>query len=145
MRRDAVVCTTLLRALLALMIILRGGGHIIAGMAGPNVTGQWEGTWIHRVASGQVTLQLVQEGTKVIGKQHVRGAMPVFGGEQRPMTLGEEIRDGVLEGSTLIYHVSAPNSPSGQINVTLTTSDEEMTGTACAYTCATVKLKKSKL
>jgi hypothetical protein len=145
MRRDAVVCTTLFRALLALMIILSGGGHIIPGMAEPNVTGQWEGTWIHRVANGQVTLQLVQEDTKVTGKQHVRGAMPVFGGEQRPMSLGEEIRDGVLEGSTLIYHVSAPNSPSGQINVTLSASGEEMIGTACGHTCATVKLKKSKL
>jgi hypothetical protein len=53
------------------------------------------------------------------------------------------VREGHLEDSTLIFHVVAPDTPAGQVNFTLTVGEETMTGTACGYTCATLKLKKA--
>jgi hypothetical protein len=34
---------------------------------------------MHRAGSGQITLHLAQEGTKVIGKQSLSGVIPLFG------------------------------------------------------------------
>jgi hypothetical protein len=145
MKWNTVIGMTLVVALLALIVAVHEDGQAIAGAAKPKVPGKWEGTWSHRAGSGQITLQLAQEGTKVTGKVNVGGAIPVFDTERGPMNLGQEVREGTLEGSTLIFNVAAPDSPSKQINFTLTVSGENMTGTACGYTCATVKLKKSKL
>jgi hypothetical protein len=67
---------------------------------------------MHRAGSGQITLQLAQEGTTVTGKQSLPAVMPVFGGEgQRPITLGTEVREGHLEDSTVMFHVAAPDTP----------------------------------
>jgi hypothetical protein len=44
----------------------------------------------------------------------------------------------------LIFHVAARGGPSEQVNFTLTVGKQDMTGTACGFTCATVKLKKAK-
>jgi hypothetical protein len=51
----------------ALMVAGHGDGLALAGTATPNVAGAWEGTWSHRIGSGQITLRLAQEGTTVIG------------------------------------------------------------------------------
>jgi hypothetical protein len=75
----------------------------------------------------------------------VVGVVPVFGDTQRQIVLGEEVRDGQLEDSTLIFHVRAENAPVDQVNFTLTVSGETMTGTVCGHTCGIVKLKKSGL
>jgi hypothetical protein len=53
------------------------------------------------------------------------------------------VREGHLEDSTLIFYVGAPDTPGGRVNFTLTVSEQTMTGTACGYTCATLKLKKA--
>ena len=68
--------------------------------------------------------------------------IPVFGGSRRQYTLGTDVREGRLEDSTLIFYVRAPDMPAGRVNFTLTVGEETMTGTACGYTCATLKLKK---
>jgi hypothetical protein len=135
MQRKVLVGVTVLIALSALMITTGGGGQASAGAAAPNVAGNWEGTWTHRVGSGQITLQVSQEGTKVTGRQSVTGVIPVFGSERRSqLTLSPDISDGVLEDSTLIFHVTSPDAPGGQVNFTLTVSGETMTGTACGFT-----------
>ena len=97
---------------------------------------------MHRAGSGQITLQLAQEGTKVTGKQSLPAVMPVFEGQSQ-IRLGTEVREGHLEDSMLIFQVAAPDTPGGQVNFTLTVSEQTMTGTACGYTCATLKLKKA--
>jgi hypothetical protein len=141
-----MLLTTLMFATGALILAGLGDGGVIAGTAPPNVAGTWEGTWSHRIGSGQITLRLAQEGTKVTGKQSVVGVIPLFGDQRgRQITLGEEIRDGHIEDSTLIFHVEAPDISGRQVNFTLTVSGETMTGTVCGDTCGTAKLKKSKL
>jgi hypothetical protein len=145
MQRTITLFTAVLFVILALLMAIHENIPATAGESTPNVTGKWEGSWSHRAGSGQITFQLVQEGTKVIGKQSVVGAMPVYGGEgAQQLVIGEEIRDGHLEDSTLIFHVVAENVK-GQLNFTLTVSGDAMTGTACGETCATLKLKKAKV
>src|SRR5262245_45282769 len=120
MQRKALVGTTVLIALLALMVTVNEDSQAIAGTPAVNVAGKWEGTWTHRVGSGQMTLQLSQEGTKVTGRQSVTGVFPVFGGPERgKLTLSPEIREGTLEDSTLIFDVASPDAPGGQVNFTL--------------------------
>ena len=104
-----------------------------------------EGSWVHRLASGHITLELTQQGTTVTGKTTVTNMMPVVEGiSGTPNTLGPEVREGTLEETTFIFHVAASGAPSDQVNFTFTVGKENMTGTACGYTCATVKLKKAK-
>jgi hypothetical protein len=62
-------------------------GSVGAGTAAPNVAGKWQGTWTHRAGSGQITLQLAQEGTKVTGTQSLPAVIGVFEGAE-PMRLG---------------------------------------------------------
>jgi hypothetical protein len=38
----------------------------------------------------------------------------------RTFNLGEEIREGHIDDSTLIFHVAAPDLPARQVNFTLT-------------------------
>jgi len=145
MPRIRVVFTALLLATLSILLAMQGNSPATAGESMPNVTGKWEGSWNHRVGSGQITFQLVQEGTKVTGKQSVVGVMPVYSGEGvQQLVIGQEVRDGQLDGSTLMFHVMAENLK-GQLNFTLTVSGDAMTGTACGETCATLKLKKAKI
>jgi hypothetical protein len=142
MRRTMTLSTALVFTMLALLLVIHGSIPATAGESAPNVTGKWEGSWRHRAGSGQITIQLAQEGTQVRGKQSVVGVMPVLGGEAtQQVVLGQEVRDGHLEDSTLIFHVIAENAPR-QVNFTLTVSGDAMTGTACGETCATLKLKK---
>jgi hypothetical protein len=144
MPRTIVRCAAFALAMFALMFGGHNAGSARAGTAAPNVAGKWEGTWVHRVGSGQITLQLAQEGTKVTGTQSLPSVMPVFGTEgQQPIRLGTEVREGQLEDSILIFYVGAPDTPGGQVNFTLAVSGETMTGTACGYTCATLNLKKA--
>lgn len=146
MLRKIMLLTTLMLATVALILVGHSDRTVIAGTATPNVAGTWEGTWSHRIGSGQITLRLAQEGTKVTGKQSVVGVIPLFGDQAgRQIALGEEIRDGHIEDSTLIFHVEAPDTPAGQVNFTFTPSGDSMTGTVCGYTCGTVKVKKAKL
>jgi hypothetical protein len=136
--------TALLFATLLLLSALHGTIPAIAGESKPNVTGKWEGTWnTPRGNSGQITLQLAQDGNKVTGKQSVVGVVPVWGTEQRQMLIGEEVRDGEIDESTLHFYVTAENVQ-GQLNFTLTVSGDSMTGTVCGYNCAKLKLKKAK-
>jgi hypothetical protein len=138
--------TALVVVMVGLMVAGRGDERAVAGTATPDVAGMWEGDWNHRIGSGQLTLRLAQEGTKVIGKQNLAGVIPVFGEERgRQLLLGEEVRDGQLMDSTLMFHVQAPDTPGGQVNFTLTVSGDTMTGTVCGYTCGMVKLKRSKI
>jgi hypothetical protein len=145
MRHPITVCAALVLVMVALMVAGHDDGPALAGTAAPpDVAGKWEGSWIHQMASGHVTLQLTQEGTRVTGKSTVTGLMPVIEVTSgTPQALGQEVRDGILEGSTLIFHVAARGGPSEQVNFTLTVGPEDMTGTACGFTCATVKLKKA--
>jgi hypothetical protein len=147
MLRNIMLFTALVSATVALMLVGNGGGPAVAGTSTPNVAGTWEGTWSHRTAgSGQITLRLVQEGATVTGKQSVVGVTALFGTQMgRTFNLGEEIREGHIDDSTLIFHVTAPDLPGRQVNFTLTVSGESMTGTVCGDQCGTVKLKKSKM
>jgi hypothetical protein len=144
MLRTIVRCAAFALAMFALMLGGHNAGSARAGTAAPNVAGKWEGSWTHRAGSGQITLQLAQEGTNVTGEQSLPSVMPVFDTEGgRQIRLGTEVREGHLEDSTLIFHVGAPDTPGGRVNFTLTVSEQTMTGTACGYTCATLKLKKA--
>ena len=146
MQRRLTRCTALVVVMVALMGAGHGDGLAVAGTATPDVAGMWEGDWSHRIGSGQITLRLAQEGTKVIGKQSVVGVIPIFGEQQgRQLRLGEEVRDGQIMDSILMFHVEAPDTPGGQVNFTLTVSEDAMTGTVCGYTCGVVKLKRSKI
>jgi hypothetical protein len=142
MPRTIVLCAAFALATFALMFGGNNAGSVGAGTAAPNVAGKWEGTWTHRAGSGQITLQLAQEGTKVTGTQSLPSVTSVFEAQSQTR-LGTELRDGHLEDSTLIFHVGAPDAPGGRVNFTLTVSGETMTGTACGHTCATLKLKKA--
>ena len=143
MPRNIVRLTVLVLATLAFMLARHGDGPALAGTATPNVAGTWEGTWSHEIGSGQITLRLAQEGTKVIGKQSVVNVVPVFGTQQQTYVLGEDIQDGQLEDSTLIFHVRAENAPVDRVNFTLTVSGDTMIGTVCGYTCGKMRVKKS--
>jgi hypothetical protein len=144
MQRRLTRCMALMLVMVALMVAGHGDGLAGTGTATPDVAGMWEGDWRHRVGSGQITLRLAQEGTTVIGKQSVVGVVPVFDTRQQ-IVLGEEIRDGQLEDSLLMFHVRAENAPFDRVNFTLTVSGDTMTGTVCGYTCGLMKLKRSKL
>jgi hypothetical protein len=146
MPRNIILLATLMLATVAHMLVGAGDRGAIAGTATPNVAGTWEGTWSHRKGSGQLTLRLAQEGTNVTGRQSVGGVIPLFGPQRgRQIKLGQDVRDGHIEDSTLIFHVEALNIPARQVNFTLTISGEFMTGTVCGDTCGTAKLQKSKL
>ena len=142
MPRTIVLYAALALATFALMLGGHNAGSARAGTAAPNVAGKWEGTWTHRAGSGQITLQLAQEGTNVTGTQSLPAVIPVFEGAGQ-IRLGTEVREGHLEDSTLIFHVGAPDTPGGRVNFTLTVSEQTMTGTACGHNCATLKLKKA--
>jgi hypothetical protein len=144
MQRLLMLCMVLVGVMVALMGAGHGDGLALAGTATPNVAGMWEGTWSHRIGSGQITLRLAQEGTTVIGKQSVVGVVPVFDTRQQ-IVLGEEIRDGQLEDSMLMFHVRAENAPFDRVNFTLSVSGDTMTGTVCGQTCGVMKLKRSKI
>jgi hypothetical protein len=140
---NIILFTGLVWAMLALIPAGNGGVPAVAGTSTPNVSGTWQGTWRHEIGSGQITLQLAQEGTKVMGQQSVVNVMPVFGSQQTTYTLGQDIQDGHLENSTLIFHIRTENAPVDRVNVTLTVSGDTMTGTVCGYTCGKMSLKKS--
>ncbi len=147
MQRTVALSAALFSATLMLLIAMHGNIAATAGESMPNVTGKWEGTWNARgrAGSGEITLHLFQEGNKVTGKQSVVDISPVFGPQAAgPLVVGEEIRDGSIEDSTLHFHVTAENVQ-GQLNFTLTVSGDSMTGTMCGYHCANLKLKKAKM
>jgi hypothetical protein len=143
MPRKTILFTAFVLAILALILAGNGGVPAVAGTSTPNVSGTWQGTWRHEIGSGQITLKLAQEGTKVMGQQSVVNVMPVFGSQQQTYTLGEDIQDGTLENSTLIFHVRTENAPVDRVNFTLTVSGDTMTGTVCGHTCGKMSLKKS--
>ena len=143
MARKMMLCTAFAMGLWALILADNGGGPAVAGTSTPNVSGTWQGTWRHEIGSGNITLRLAQEGTKVIGKQSVLTAVPVFGSQQQTYTIGEDIQDGELEDSTLIFHLRTEGAPVSRINVTLTVSGDTMTGTVCGHTCGKMSLKRS--
>ena len=150
MPRTITLFMTLLSATVALMFVGAGDRRAIAGTATPNVAGTWEGTWSHRHGSGQITLRLAQEGTNVTGRQSVVGVTPLFGAQRgrrigQQISIGQEVREGHIEDSTLIFHVQALDLPRRQVNFTLTITGETMAGTVCADTCGTIKLQKSNL
>jgi hypothetical protein len=125
------------------MLAVHGRERAIAGTSAPNVAGTWEGTWSHRAGSGQITLRLAQEGTTDTGRQSVVGVVPVFDRYRRQIRLAEQIREGSIENSTLIFNVEVRDGREHQINFTLSVSDDSMVGTVCAFTCGTVRLKRS--
>ncbi len=145
MPRTVALSAALLSATLMLLIAMHGTIAATAGEATPNVTGKWEGTYDGRgrFGSGQITFHLRQEGNKVTGKQSVVDLIPVWGSQTDASTIvvGEEIRDGEIDGSTLHFHVTT-EGVRGQLNFTLTVSGDTMTGTVCGYTCGKLKLKK---
>jgi hypothetical protein len=136
---NIILFTGLVWAMLALIPAGNGGVPAVAGTSTPNVSG----TWRHEIGSGQITLQLAQEGTKVTGKQSAANVMPVFGSQQQTYTLGQDIQDGHLEDSTLIFHVRTEDAPVDRVNFTLTVSGDTMTGTVYGHTCGKMSLKKS--
>jgi hypothetical protein len=144
MPRTILWLTALLVTTVGVMLAVHGRERALAGTSTPNVAGTWEGTWSHRAGSGQITLRLAQEGTTVTGRQSVLGVVPVFERRRRQqIRLAEQIRDGHLENSTLIFNVEVREGPERQVNFTLNVSDDSMVGTICAFTCGTVRLKRS--
>ena len=144
MPRTILWLTALLVTTVGVMLAVHGRERALAGTSTPNVAGTWEGTWSHRAGSGQITLRLAQEGTTVTGRQSVLGVVPVFERRRRQqIRLAEEIREGSLENSTLIFNVEVREGPERQVNFTLNVSDDSMVGTICAFTCGTVRLKRS--
>ena len=141
MPRKTILFTAFVLAILALILASHGDGPVIAGTATPNVAGTWEGSSSHRIGSGQLTPRLAQDGTKVTGRQSVVGVIPIFN-TQQSYSLGQDIQDGTLEDSTLIFHVRTENAPVDRVNFTLTVSGDTMTGTVCGHTCGTLRLKK---
>jgi hypothetical protein len=127
--------------------MLAGHGHetAIAGTATPNVAGTWQGRWNHRVGSGRITLRLAQEDTTVTGRQSVGGVIPFFGSHRRrQIILSEEIRGGHIEDSTLVFYVVVRDGPEDRVNFALGIDDDDnMQGSVCAFTCGTVRLKRS--
>ena len=148
MQRTVALSAALLSATLMLLIAIHGNIPATAGESMPNVTGKWEGTYDGRgrFGSGQITLHLLQEGNKVTGKQSVVDLIPVWGTQAAAsdIVVGEEIRDGEIDGSTLHFHVTAENVQ-GNLNFTLTVSGDTMTGTICGYNCGKLKLKKAAM
>jgi len=146
MQRTVALSAALLSATLMLLIVIHGNIPATAGESMPNVTGKWEGTYDGRgrFGSGQITLHLLQEGNKVTGKQSVVDLIPVWGTEAAAsdIVVGEEIRDGEIDGSTLHFHVTT-EGVKGSLNFTLTVSGDTMTGTICGYNCGKLKLKKA--
>jgi hypothetical protein len=143
MPRKTILCTAFVSAILALILAGNGGVPAVAGTSTPNISGTWQGSWRQRqIGSGQITLQLAQEGTKVMGQQSVVNVMPLFD-TSTTYSLGQDIQDGELEDSMLTFHVWAQNAPVDRVNVTLTVSGDTMTGTACGQTCGKMSLKKS--
>ena len=146
MQRTIALSAALLSVTLMYLIVTYGTIPASAGQATPNVTGKWEGTWRGpRGGSGQITMRLLQEGTKVTGKQNVVDIIPLWGAGSAgspAIAVGEDVRDGEIEDSTLTFHVTAENVQ-GQLNFTLMVSGDTMTGTVCGYHCATLKLKRS--
>jgi hypothetical protein len=68
MHSTSMLSASLVFALLVLFMAMQGVVPAIGGQAMPNVSGKWQGAWSTRGGnSGQITLQLVQEGNKVIG------------------------------------------------------------------------------
>ena len=138
-------CIALVAVTLMCLIAIHGTIPASAGEATPNVTGKWEGTYDGRgrFGSGQITFHLRQEGNKVTGKQSVVDLIPVWGSQTDASTIvvGEEIRDGEIDGSTLHFYVTT-EGVRGSLNFTLTVSGDTMTGTVCGYTCGKLKLKK---
>jgi hypothetical protein len=148
MQRTIALFAALLSATLLLFMAIHGTIPASAGEATPNVTGKWEGTYDGRgrFGSGQITFHLRQEGNKVTGKQSVVDLIPVWGTEAAASTIavGEDIRDGEIDGSTLHFHVTT-EGVKGQLNFTLTVSGDTMTGTVCGYNCGKLKLKKAAM
>jgi hypothetical protein len=142
MPRKTILFTAFVSAILALILAGNSGVPAVAGTSTPNVSGTWQGSWRHEIGSGQITLKLAQQGTKVIGQQSVVNVMPVFGSQQT-YTLGQDIQDGELEDSTLTFHIGTEGAPVDRVNVTLTVSGDTMTGTVCGWTCGKMKLTKS--
>ena len=148
MQRTIALSTALLSVTLMFLIAIHGTIPASAGEAMTNVTGKWEGTYDGRgrFGSGQITFHLRQEGNKVTGKQSVVDLIPVWGPQTGASTIvvGEEIRDGEIDGSTLHFHVTT-EGVQGQLNFTLTVSGDTMTGTICGYNCGKLKLKKAAM
>jgi hypothetical protein len=70
--------------------------------------------------------------------------VPVFDRTRRRQILfAEEIREGHIENSKLIFNVEVRDGPEHQINFTLSVSDDSMVGTVCGFTCGTVRLTRS--
>jgi hypothetical protein len=144
MPRTILWLTALLVTTVGVMLAVHGRERAIAGTSTPNVAGTWEGTWSHRAGSGRITLRLAQEGTTVTGRQSVLGVVPVFDRHRRQqIRLGEAIREGHLEESTLIFNVEVRDGQERQVNFTLNVSDDSMVGTICAFTCGTVRLNRA--
>ena len=143
MRRQPMRWTAVVVAMVAIILADHRGDPPSAGTPTPNVSGTWQGSWRHEIGSGQITLQLAQEGTKVMGQHSVVNVMPVFGSQTQTYTLGQDIQDGHLEDSTLIFHVRTEDAPVDRVNFTLTVSGDAMTGTVCGYTCGTIRATKS--
>ena len=80
MTRSAGMSTMLLTAGVVLIAVLHSGDRTSAGTPAPNVAGRWEGSWVHQLASGHITLELTQKGTTVTGKNTVTNMMPVVEG-----------------------------------------------------------------
>ena len=84
-------------------------------------------------------------------KQSLPAVMPVFGGEGPTTIYTSEQKNsvrGIWRTPTLIFYVRGHrDAPGGGdlVKFTLTVSEERDhgTGTACGYTCATLKLKKA--
>jgi hypothetical protein len=145
MRRTLALSTLLLSVTLMCVFAIHGTIPATAGEATPNVTGKWEGSYqgLGAGVSGPITFQLVQEGTKVSGTQSVVTVIPDFGTQQQQWSVQPNFQNGEMDGSTLHFSVPAGNVE-GHVNFTLTVTGDTMTGTACAWRCAKLKMKRAQ-
>jgi hypothetical protein len=80
----------------------------------------------------------------VTGRQSVIGVLPVNDPHRRQqIRLAEQIREGTIEDSTLIFNVEVLDGPERQVNFTLSVNEDSMVGMVCTFTCGTVRLTRS--
>ena len=103
MPRKIIVFTAFVLATLPLMLTDNGGVPVIAGTATPNVAGTWEGSWSHRIGSGQITLgKDVREGQMEDSTLifHVAAPDTPAGQVNFTLTVSGEIMTGTVCGYT---------------------------------------------
>ena len=121
------------RLVVAGLMVAIGGCASASTPAAPpsvNVTGKWAGTWSFRnptMGSGQVSMDLKQDGAKVSGPMTVSG----------PTSAEPTNFEGTVSGNSIILEAAHGSG-------TLTVKGDEMTGMVYGIMPATLSLKRQR-